>query len=118
MNRFTLSDEMESCIRECYDCADVCTRMAVHGLTLGGQHAAPHHQGLLHDCADICIAAARFLGRASSEHPRVCRLCATVCRACMAECRAIANPDARVRRCIEACEKCAACCEHAAAVAT
>lgn len=108
------NQEMLSCITACQECADVCLRTSVHCLNMGGEHASPEHQSLLQDCADICAAAARFMGRSSHHHAQVCRVCAEVCAACADDCKRLAGGDRLMDQCARTCRSCAQSCEHMA----
>ncbi|HZW09262.1 MAG TPA: four-helix bundle copper-binding protein [Phycisphaerales bacterium] len=106
--------EMRQCIGHCQECAALCVECGTHCLRMGGDHAAPEHQGLLHDCADVCAAAARFMLRSSHHHSHVCGLCAEVCEACAEECERLAEGDQLMTRCAEACRRCARSCRQMA----
>lgn len=114
MTQKMLSRNSQQCAKDCAECADACTRTAVHGLHLGGEHASPEHQTLMQDCADACAAAARFISRSSPNAVTLCRECAQVCLACAEECDRLANGDPLLKECAQACRKCAQSCEQLA----
>lgn len=68
------------------------------------------------DCADICSATARVLGRPTWSEPArpviaaQMAACALACRACALECARHAEHHAHCRICMEACEACALAC--------
>lgn len=104
----------ESCIRLCNECSAACLQTSRHGLDMGGEHASPEHQALLHDCADICATAARFMARHSAHHPHLCRECAEICNACAGECEQMRGADEQTRQCAEICRRCAQSCQQMA----
>lgn len=108
------SKELRQCIDICMECADSCDRTATHCLSMGGEHASQEHQTLLHDCADICLTAARFMSRGSHQHPRTCAVCAEICRLCADDCERLANGDRMMQQCAEFCRRCAESCEKMA----
>lgn len=106
--------EMRQCIQNCQECAAICVETGAHCLRMGGEHAAPEHQGLLHDCADICATSARFMLRSSHLHGHVCAVCAEVCQACADECERTAEGDPTMTRCAAMCRRCAQSCQEMA----
>jgi hypothetical protein len=106
--------ELIRCTRDCLDCGDSCTRTAAHCLQLGGPHAAPDHQTVLQDCADICYTSARFMQRGSHLHAHVCRVCAEACVQCAEECERTANGDRMMQECARICRRCAESCQKMA----
>jgi hypothetical protein len=110
-----MSREMQDCIQHCHTCQDACLMCAPHCLGMGGEHAGREHQTMLHDCADICGTAARFMGRGSHHHAHVCRECAEICNQCADACERLGGADAMMKQCAAACRTCAASCERMAA---
>lgn len=110
----TLSREMRECIAACQDCADLCVRCSIHCLCMGGAHAAPDHQTLLQDCADICGTAARFMQRNSLHHGPLCAACSEIARRCFESCANLARGDDMMIACAEACRRCAQACHFMA----
>ena len=106
--------ELEECIRNCHTCATACLHTVRHCLSMGGEHASPEHQTLLHDCAEICATAAAFMARGSSHHGVVCGACAELCAACADDCERLAEGDQTMTRCAEACRRCAESCDKMA----
>ena len=54
-----IDTRMRECIDECQDCHAVCVETAAHCLTLGGKHASPEHQTLLHRASNSESSFAR-----------------------------------------------------------
>ena len=75
----SVSDPMQMCIDLCQECHDTCLQTIRHCLTMGGDHAAPDHIGLMLDCAAICLTDAEFMMRSSPLHHEVCAACAAAC---------------------------------------
>lgn len=108
------SREVQQCIKDCAECASVCAQTAHHCLHLGGEHAAPEHQGLLQDCKAICGVAVGFMSRSSHHAGHICRECAEICAECASACDRIANGDAMMKQCAQTCRTCAQSCERMA----
>ena len=108
------SPEMQECIRNCLDCAQVCTEPIAHCLTMGGSHATPEHIGLMQSCAEICAVSANAMMRHTEGHPSICGACADICRRCADSCAQLGN-DESMKRCVEACRRCAESCQQMAA---
>ncbi len=106
--------EMQQCIEDCGDCASTCAQTSHHCLHMGGEHAAPEHQGILRDCAQLCGVAVGFMARSSPRAAEICRMCAETCIECAADCDRLANGDPTMQRCAEVCRQCAKSCEHMA----
>ena len=109
---------MQACIAMCTECHATCLKTAMRCLDMGGPHAAPHHIGLLLDCADICRTSADFMLRGSSMHAVTCGACAEICAACAEECGRFTEDfmqacAATCRRCAESCRQMAAQGSHA-----
>jgi hypothetical protein len=113
----SLSPQLQACIQDCAECATICAQTAHHCLQLGGDHASPDHQGLLHDCKQLCAVVVGFMSRASQHASEICRLCATICGQCADDCERIANGDTVMQQCIQTCRKCAQSCENMASAA-
>jgi hypothetical protein len=113
----TTARELQECIEHCAHCGDACLKTTVHCLDMGGEHASREHQTLLHDCADICELAARFMSRRSPHHAHTCRECAEICERCAEDCERLASGDAMMRECAEVCRRCAQSCQRMAAAA-
>lgn len=106
------SQEMLSCMRDCVECASICAQCLHHCLHMGGEHAAPDHQGLMRDCEEICGVAASFMSRSSHQIADLCRVCAAVCTECGDSCDRLANGDALMKQCAQTCRRCAQSCEQ------
>jgi hypothetical protein len=64
-----------------------------------------------HDCADLCMQAARLLQRGSEISHEYLVLCEDICRLCAAECGK--HQHQHCQQCAEACVVCAdACHDH------
>lgn len=109
--------QMRECIQHCLDCHAQCLETAAHCLTMGGEHAQPLHQRLLHDCTQSCLTSADFMLRTSHYHARYCGICAEICQACADDCTRLANGDAMMLRCADACRRCAESCRQMASAA-
>lgn len=109
----TASSEMQQCIDNCTACHAICIETANHCLSMGKEHAEPHHINTLLDCADICATSADFMLRSSEYHPKTCGVCAELCRACAESCRAFPD-DAQMQQCADMCDRCAESCERMA----
>ena len=105
-----MNTAMSDCLRVCQDCAWCCLQTITHCLSLGGEHAASHHQAVLHDCADICETTARFIARQSPHSTHLCRECAEICTACARECDRMRDSDTVMTHCAQTCRLCAESC--------
>lgn len=105
---------LTECMKLCLQCHTTCVETMVHCAQMGGEHAARPHQNMLHDCADVCHAAASFLARGSAEYRLTSGVCAQVCAVCAKECAAMAGGDVQMTRCAEVCLRCAESCERVA----
>ena len=113
----TISSEMQQCIQDCFDCHSICLTTLKHCLELGGKHAAPEHISLLLECAEICQSSANFMLLNSSQHGRLCTVCAEVCERCAQDCERMAEGDAQMQSCAEVCRRCADSCKKMAKMA-
>jgi hypothetical protein len=111
-----VNPEMESCIRECLDCARICRQTMAHCLTKGGKHAEASHILTLQDCAESCEMSAAMMLRGSPFHAQHCAMCGEVCKACEESCEAFAG-DAAMKACEDACRRCAESCRRMGAAA-
>ena len=105
-----MSSEMDSCIRNCWECYQVCSQLLSYCLEKGGKHADPQLIKLLGECAKICNVSADFMLHKSDYHSSICEVCAEICNACAVSCEAIAD-DEMMKKCVDACRKCAGSCE-------
>lgn len=107
------SADMNSCIRACSTCHEVCVETIAYCLAKGGAHADPSHIALLQTCADICQISADAMRRGANVHVHTCGACAEICAACAQACASMGDDD-QMRRCAEACRSCAAECARMA----
>lgn len=107
---------VQSCIDSCWRSHVMCLETARYSLEKGGITATPSFQGLLADCAEICLTTANALIRRSSQHATFCKACADVCDACAAQCENVAG-DQRLDVCARSCRECAAHCRAMADMA-
>lgn len=110
------SADMNSCIRACSTCHDVCVETIAYCLGQGGAHSEPAHIALLQTCADICRTSADAMLRGADVHVHTCRACAAVCAACADDCASMGD-DEQMRQCAETCRSCAAECAKMAKAA-
>ncbi len=103
--------EMLDCMRHCCECAGLCGQCAAHCLFLAGKHASASHQGLLHDCVEMCWLVECFMARASDHSSHVCRECTEICNLCSVACDELGHGDALMTKCAKACRSCATACE-------
>jgi hypothetical protein len=114
-HHFRAEEVVRQCIESCTECAAVCTLCADACL------AEPQVQNLVAcirldlDCAELCAATARIVGRLTKPHKATMRAaltaCATACRECAAECRLHASMHGHCRVCAETCDACAKACD-------
>jgi hypothetical protein len=105
-----MNSAMSACLKVCQDCAQCCLHTATHCMELGGVHASAHHQAVLHDCADVCETAARFIARQSPHFGRLCRDAAEIATLCAADCDALPDADTTMVHCAQRCRLCAESC--------
>lgn len=101
--------EMHICIDHCEECHAICLDTLQYCMEQGGPHAAPHHIGLLEDCAQICQISADFMRRGSKFHGETCRACATICEHCAEDCASFPG-DSQMEECTQMCRQCAESC--------
>src|SRR5262245_51407097 len=99
--------DMETCIEHCTECHRICLETMQYCLSLGGEHAAAAHIGLLIDCAQICQTSADFMIRGSRLHQETCAACAEICAHCADACAALGAEDEQMQECAEICSQCA-----------
>lgn len=108
-------EAIRRCIAACVDCGTACTSCADACL------AEPMVSDLIHcirldlDCAEICGATGRVIGRLTKPNKAttaaVLQACIAACEACAAECGKHAGMHAHCRICAEACRGCAQACQ-------
>jgi hypothetical protein len=69
-----LQQQMQDCIQDCLNCAQVCQDKAN---SMQGQNT--DQVNLLLDCAELCTTAAHFMQHSSPVYGYVCQACAQVC---------------------------------------
>lgn len=104
----------EQCLRDCAECALICTKCSHHCLGMGGEHAGQEHQNAMRDCTDVCGLAVCFMARESRHAEHICAECAEICRACAESCERLADGDEMMTRCAQACRRCAESCRQMA----
>ena len=101
-------------ISACLECAAVCTMCADACAAEANVAELRRCIRLNLDCADICTAVARVLGRTGEPHSgalgSVFEACAEICVGCAAECQKHSMHE-HCRRCAEACSRCARACQ-------
>ena len=105
-----MNEEMQQCIKTCWDCHTVCLATVSHCLQMGGRHAEAAQIRLMLDCAEICQTSANFMLRGSNLHSYTCGLCAAICLRCAEDCEQMSD-DAQMKACAEVCRRCAESCE-------
>lgn len=95
------------CAAHCEACADACLEEGDPGLVRCIRSDL--------DCADICAATAKVVGRAGASGApwiELVRLCEQACRNCAEECEQHADHHDHCRACAEACRRCEAACRE------
>ena len=77
-------DEMITCIRLCWDCADVCTATA--GVV---SRQTAYDASVTRPLLEACVAICKSCGDECERHAQMqhCRVCAEACRRCEQACR-------------------------------
>jgi hypothetical protein len=101
---------IETCIRNCTECYQVCLRAVSDCLQKGGEHAEHSHITLMLDCARICQTSAEFMLMQSPLQTETCDLCADICEECADECEEMTEGDQVMEKCAEVCRRCAESC--------
>ena len=105
------------CIEACYDCSESCTQCADDCLGEESVQELTTCVRLNLDCADICTATGRVVGRRTGYDPAVTsavlRACIEACRACAEECEIhAAHGMEHCRVCAEECRRCEQACQE------
>ena len=105
------------CIEACYDCAESCTQCADDCLGEEGVQDLTSCIRRNLDCADICAATGRVVGRRTGDDPAVTsaalRACIEACRSCADECEIhAAHGMEHCRVCAEECRRCERACQE------
>jgi len=111
------SKDMLACIKDCGECAAICTQCGTNCLHMGGAHASPEHQVIMQDCADICGTAVCFMARGSHHAAHICKECVEICNECADSCDKLGKGDAMMKQCADMCRRCAKSCEAMAGAA-
>lgn len=102
------------CIEACYSCAQTCRACVDACLAEASVQEMVQCIRLNLDCADVCVATGRLVGRQTgANHDTVLaqlRACITACEACQAECARHGRSMAHCKVCAEECERCAEAC--------
>lgn len=109
-------NSMVACIETCHECEISCTSCA--DACLGEQNV----QSLIHcirlnqDCADVCAASGRLLGRQTESSWSLVAVqvdaMELACRLCAEECERHAQHHEHCRICAESCRKCEQACHR------
>jgi hypothetical protein len=105
--------ELDKCAKACADCMNSCTSCfhhCAHQLADGKKEHAVTMQ-TCNDCAEICAAAAKIVGRHGPLSGPVCDACARSCDTCAAACEKFAS-DEHMKACAKACRDCARACRE------
>lgn len=95
------------CAAHCEACADACLEE--------GDPKLNRCIRLDLDCADICAATAKVVGRAGASGApwlELVEVCAEACRSCAEECEQHAEMHDHCRACAEACRRCEQACRE------
>ena len=109
----SVGQHMEACIQACLACAKICNTCGDD--MIGMSHKAAQDLTarcirLCRDCADICLLAAQWMGRASVFSLRMCALCAELCELCAGVCEQHAPHHPLCGDCAKECRRCAEMC--------
>lgn len=99
-------------IDDCMEAYKVCRQTAAYGVSEGGDLADPHRIQILYDCAEINLAMANFLSRASPFHNALGGLCAEITRACAKSISKEEHDDEQLRITYAVCERARRACEE------
>lgn len=103
---------MESCIKACLECHDVCVKTLDSCIEKGNQNAYQKHIKLLMDCIDICRLSREFMLRGSDRHGITCYTCYQICQMCAEYCDMLSKDDPVMEDCAKKCYECAESCEE------
>jgi hypothetical protein len=99
----------DECLKDCTDCARICSESFHHALTDTSKKCDPAHIQLMLDCACFCGHSAEMMSRHSALMKHSCEACAKACDACAEECEKHAD-DPMMKKCAEMCRRCAKSC--------
>jgi Domain of Unknown Function (DUF326) len=104
------------CIDECSTCAETCTMCADSDLGEEDVQMLVKCNRLNLDCADICTACGRVIGRQTEYDANVTRAiveaCAQACRSSGDECERHSIDHEHCRICADACRRCEQACRE------
>lgn len=107
---------LQACLAACLECVATCTTCADACTAEDDPKVLVRCIRLNSDCADLCVATARILGRQSEPSVTVVRgaidACARACLECATECEHHAAHMTHCRICAEACRSCAEACQR------
>ena len=107
-------EQLTAVIEAASDCAAHCSACADACLEEGDPSLIRCIRSDL-DCADICEATAKVVGRAGASGApwlELVRVCAEACATCAAECEGHADMHDHCRACGEACRRCERACRE------
>jgi hypothetical protein len=106
-------DHFTKCAKACADCMLECEMCARHcaDMVIKGESKHAHTMGTCVDCADLCAAAAKIVGRKGPMSVTTCEACAKVCDVCGKACEEFPK-DAHMKKCAKACRDCAKACRE------
>ena len=99
----TVSTREQQAIDACLGAYTLCRKTAAYALQDGGSLAKPYTLKLLNDCADVALATANLLTRASPFKQHLASLCATIARSCADVLAPEDDDDLNVRAAYAAC---------------
>ena len=99
-------------IDDCMETYKVCRQTAAYSVNEGGTLAEPHRIQILYDAAEINLAMADFLSRASPFHNALGRLCIEITRACAEAISQDEHDDDQLRITYAACERSVRACKE------
>ena len=92
-------------IDDCMEAYKVCRQTAAYSIGKGGKLAEPHRIQVLYDAAEINLAMADFLSRASHFHNALGKLCIEITRACAEAISKDEHDDDQLRTTYAVCER-------------
>ena len=99
-------------IDDCMEAYKACRQTAAYGVNEGGRLADPHLIQILYDAAEINLAMADFLSRASHFHNELGRLAIRITRACADAISQDEHDDEQLRITYAVCERAVRACEE------
>lgn len=98
-----VSTREQQAIDACLGAYKLCRKTAAYALQDGGHLSRPDAVTLLNDCADVALATANLLTRASPFKQHLASLCATIARSCTDVLAPEDDDDLTVRAAYAAC---------------